>query len=125
MAETIADQNAFNDARHSIRHVKCRILLKYQKKQIEMDKARRSAQPMSGEAGSSWWQRGQRYRNVLDDNEGFGVLSKLCWVLTIFLLYDVLHSLIQYRCSQFGGDKCKYPFDLLPEWMVGSELCFY
>lgn len=112
MSENQTDlQNPFDDARRSILHVKCSVLKKYYNQmKVETDKNR---PPQVG-----------RFRRVMD-SEHLGMIGKLWWILLAYWLFDMFLSMIRFRCSQYGGTKCRFPFDLLPEWLVSSELVLH
>lgn len=106
MAEiTVDQQNPFDEARQSILHMKCRFIKKYdQRMKSDFGKTRKVG----------------RFRQVIE-NGHFGSIPTLFWIVLAFWTLDIIHSMIQFRCSQFGGSKCRFPFDVLPEWMMESD----
>lgn len=113
MSEPLADHNQFEDARRSILHIKCGVIRKYGVINRMETEANLTSQPRVG-----------RLRRVMNSNR-FGMISKLWLVLLAYWLFDMFLSMIRFRCSQYGGTKCRFPFDLVPEWLLGSEILLH
>lgn len=44
------------------------------------------------------------------------------WTLVaVMMVWKLLETIVWYRCEQYGGRKCQFPYDLLPEWMWGAH----
>lgn len=115
----VVEKKAFDAARQAIQHIKCRVILKNRKKM----KNQLAKEPQSTSAKYAWMGgSSERDGTLPEGRESSSMISMLLWVIVLFLIFDVFHSLIRYRCRQYGGKKCKYPFDLLPESMIANEL---
>lgn len=94
------------DARRSILHVKCQLIEHYS------DKLDRNRNAVDSSAD------GTHRRLYGSPARSSGCTVGLLWTLVVAIAaFQLAEAFVWYRCSQFGGRNCQFPFGLLPVWL--------
>lgn len=49
--------------------------------------------------------------------KSFKMNYNFCFLLIIGIVAVLFHAKLKYRCKMFGGSKCYFPYDLLPDFL--------